>query len=67
MPQSATRSRMNRGYCRQAGALEHAGGLHWNVKGPNDKQYTVTTDPDSYVYVPGNVEWFGPGSPAFPI
>ncbi len=45
---------------------EHAGGLHWYVKHPDGNRYTVTTDRASYEYAPGNVEWFGPGSPAFP-
>ncbi len=45
---------------------EHAGGLHWYVSRPGGKRYTVTTELASYDYAPGSVEWFGPGSPAFP-
>ena len=46
---------------------EHAGGPHWNVQRPNGERYTVTTDLNSYEYVPSTVEWFGPGSSAFPL
>ena len=44
----------------------HAGGPHWDIRRPDGKQYTVTTERASYEYAPGCVEWFGPGSPAFP-
>ena len=47
-------------------SAESAGGPHWLVKRPDGEQYTVTTDLVSYEYAPGHVEWFGPGSPAFP-
>lgn len=47
-------------------SVEHSGGYHWDVKRPDGKQYTVTTELASYEYVPDYVEWFGPGSPAFP-
>ena len=46
--------------------VEHAGGLHWNVQRPDGKRYTVTTDRTSYEYAPGHIEWYGPGSSAFP-
>ena len=48
-------------------SAEHVGGPHWNVQRPDGKQYTATTDLNSYEYAPGTVEWFGPGSPAFPL
>ena len=48
-------------------SAEHAGGPHWNIQRPDGERYTVTTDRASYEYAPGNVEWFGPGAPGFPI
>ncbi len=48
-------------------SAEHAGGWHWYVSRPGGKRYTVTTELASYDYAPGSVEWFGPGSPAFPV
>ena len=45
---------------------EPAGGPHWHVTRSDGEKYTVTTERTSYEYAPGNVEWFGPGSPAFP-
>ena len=45
---------------------EPAGGIHWRVQRPDGERYTVTTDLASYEYVPQHIEWFGPGSPAFP-
>ena len=43
------------------------GGPHWRVTTPGGSSYTVTTDRAAYEYAAGRVEWFGPGSPAFPI
>ena len=40
---------------------------HWRVTAPNGKEYTVTTDRKSHDYAFGTVEFFGPGSPAFPV
>ena len=48
-------------------SAKHAGGPHWEVRRADGKLYTVTTSRDSYEYEPGYVEWFGPGSPAFPF
>ncbi len=48
-------------------SAEHAGGLHWHVRRADGERYIVTTDRDAYEYMQGNVEWFGPGSPAFPL
>ena len=48
-------------------SAEPAGGPHWNVRRADGVQYIVTTDRAAYEYAPGNVAWFGPGSPAFPI
>ena len=45
----------------------HEGGLHWRVTPPHGNTHTVTTDRQAYEYAAGRVEWFGPGSPAFPI
>lgn len=42
------------------------GGPHWRVTTPDGASYTVTTDRTAYEYAAGRVEWFGPGSPAFP-
>ncbi len=50
----------------QGWSAEHIGGRHWKIQRADGKRYTVTTDRPSYEYAPGNVEWFGPGSPAFP-
>ena len=51
----------------QGWSAEHVGGPHWSVQRADGNRYTVTTDRVSYEYVPGSVEWFGPGSPAFPV
>ena len=48
-------------------SAEHVGGPHWNVQRSGGERYIVTTDLNSYEYAPGTVEWFGPGSPAFPL
>ena len=45
----------------------HEGGPHWRVTPPPGNTHTVTTDPKAYEYAAGRVEWFGPGSPAFPL
>ena len=45
---------------------EPRGDNHWRVSTPNGKQYTVTTDRQAHDYSAGTVEFFGPGSPAFP-
>ena len=49
------------GYCS-----EPRGNNHWRVSTPAGKQYTVTTDRRAHDYAAGTVEFFGPGSPAFP-
>ena len=43
-----------------------ASGPHWNIERPDGERYIVTTDRTAYEYAPGYIEWFGPGSPAFP-
>ena len=48
-------------------SAEHAGGPHCNIQRSDGERYTVTTDLAAYEYAPGHVEWFGPGSPAFPV
>ena len=48
-------------------SAEHVGGPHWKIQRADGVRYTVTTDHASYGYAPGSVEWFGPGSPAFPV
>ena len=50
----------------QGWSAEHVGGPHWKVQRADGIWYIVTTDRVSYEYAPGSVEWFGPGSPAFP-
>ena len=45
---------------------ERRGDRHWRVTTPNDKSHTVTTDRTAHDYSAGTVEFFGPGSPAFP-
>ena len=45
----------------------HEGGPHWRITTPNGSTHSVTTDRQAYEYAAGRVEWFGPGSPAFPI
>ena len=45
---------------------ERRGDRHWRVTTPNDKSHTVTTDRTAHDYSVGTVEFFGPGSPAFP-
>ena len=41
-------------------------GSHWVVTRPDGRKFTVTTVAENYEYAAGRVEWFGPGSPAFP-
>ena len=48
-------------------SVAHEGVSHWRVTTPDGTSYTVTTDLTAYEYAAGRVEWFGPGSPAFPI
>ena len=43
-----------------------AGRDHWRVTGPNGQQWTVTTDRTAHDYAPAGLEWWGPGSRAFP-
>ena len=47
-------------------SAEQRGDKHWRVTTPNDKSHTVTTDRTAHDYSAGTVEFFGPGSPAFP-
>ena len=43
------------------------GDNHWRVTRPDGEKHAVTTDRDSHDYAAGTVEFFGPGSPAFPV
>ena len=45
---------------------EPRGDNHWRVSTPSGSQYTVTTDRQAHDNSAGTVEFFGPGSPAFP-
>ena len=45
---------------------EPRGDNHWRVSTPGGQQYTVTTNRQAHDYAAGTVEFFGPGSPAFP-
>ena len=45
---------------------EPRGYNHWLVSAPDGQQYIVTTDRQAHDYAAGTVEFFGPGSPAFP-
>ena len=47
-------------------AVELRGDRHWRVTTSGGKSYTVTTDRAAHDYAAGTVEFFGPGSPAFP-
>ena len=47
-------------------AAERRGDRHWRVTTPGGKSHTVTTDRAAHDYAAGTVEFFGPGSPAFP-
>ena len=47
-------------------AVERRGDRHWRVATPGGTSYTVTTDRAAHDYAAGTVEFFGPGSPAFP-
>ena len=42
------------------------GGPHWRVTTPAGNAFSVTVDRSAYEKGSGRVEWFGPGSPAFP-
>ena len=44
-----------------------AGRNHWRVTRPDGQQWTVTTDRTAHDYAPDRVEWWGPGSPSFPL
>ena len=46
---------------------EQRGDRHWRVTTPGSKSHTVTTDRSAHDYAAGTVEFFGPGSPAFPF
>ena len=48
---------------RQSGG----GNRHWQVTTPDGRLHTVTTDRAAHDYAAGTVEFFGPGSPAFPV
>ena len=43
-----------------------AGDNHWQVTGPDNTARIVTTDRAAHEYAAARVEWWGPGSPAFP-
>ena len=43
-----------------------AGAKHWQVTRPDDTVSIVTTDRAAHEYAAARVEWWGPGSPAFP-
>ena len=43
------------------------GGPHWRITDPAGAGFSVTTDRDAYEKANGRLEWFGPGSPAFPL
>ena len=45
---------------------EWAGDNHWRVTLPSGMSYMVTTDRAAHDYSVGSIEFFGPGSPAFP-
>ena len=45
----------------------YAGTNHWRVTNPHGQQWTVTTDREAHDYAPDRVEWWGPGSLAFPL
>ena len=45
---------------------ERRGDKHWRVTTPDGKSHTVTTDRTAHEYSTGTVEFFSPGSPAFP-
>ena len=45
---------------------EQRGDKHWRVTTPGGKSHTVTTNRAAHDYAAGTVEFFGPGSPAFP-
>ena len=47
-------------------AVERRGDRHWRVTTPDGSSHTVTTDRSAHDYAAGTVEFFGPGSPAFP-
>ena len=47
-------------------AVERRGDRHWRVTTPEGRSHTVTTDRAAHDYAAGTVEFFGPGSPAFP-
>ena len=47
-------------------SAERRGDKHWRVTTPSGKSHTVTTDRTAHDYSAGTVEFFGPGSPAFP-
>ena len=41
-------------------------GTHWRVTTPEGRSHTVTTNRPAHDYAAGTVDFFGPGSPAFP-
>lgn len=47
-------------------SAELRGDRHWRVSTPDGSVHTVTTDRTAHDYAAGTVEFFGPGSPAFP-
>ncbi len=56
----------NPAWLPEAYSVERRGTNHWRVTTPVGESYTVTTDRTAHDYAGGTVEFFGPGSPAFP-
>ena len=48
-------------------AAERRGERHWRVTTTGGSKHTVTTDRVAHDYAAGTIEFFGPGSPAFPV
>ena len=48
-------------------SAERRGDRHWRVTTPSGMRHTVTTDRTAHDYSAGTVEFFGPGSPTFPV
>ena len=42
-------------------------GPHWRITDPAGRGFSATTDRNAYEKANGRIEWFGPGSPAFPL
>ena len=48
-------------------APEGGRGPHWRITDPAGRGFSVTIDRAVYEKANGRLEWFGPGSPAFPL